>query len=86
VADRRQRLAVAAIAAALVALPAPPAQARAKCGAAKAHHKAKPCRAGIGLRPRVSPALGSRGLDPGHVAPAAIEAYPVAVRLNGVLR
>ena len=77
---------MAAVAAALVALPAaaPAAQARAKCGA-KAH-KAKPCRARIGLRPKASPALGSRGLDPGHVAPAALEAYPVALRMDGVVR
>jgi hypothetical protein len=78
---------VAAVAAALAALPAaaPAAQARAKCGA-KAHHKAKSCRARIGLRPKVSPGLGSRGLDPGHDAPVALEAYPVALRLDGVVR
>jgi hypothetical protein len=35
---------------------------------------------------KVSPGLGSRGLDPGHVAPTALEAYPVALRLDGVVR
>jgi len=82
VADRRQRrLLVAALAAALLALPASAgaklrAADRAACHPeAKRAAKAKRCvRATIRVRPAAAPALlGSRGLEPaGHHAPLAL--------------